>query len=192
MGTLRLAVKACSALNSRPVTIILIVAGFVISILAFPKLYSDGLSRKEAFAEVLFIFVPLLFGKLTSLTLLSFVDFTLGKSQESYRYRLNIEKARARVIRIMVEKKVRSYSLDSMALGSERLFLTAAAYILHAAGVKGEPPLVIVGENPFVLVRMRRQPVAADEEEGISAQLHYDDQKGQVLSKLISSTLGAP
>ncbi len=187
MGTLKFFVQACRALNSRPATIILYVAGFIASILLFPRLYVDGLSRKEALSEIVVIFVPLLFAKLLNLTMLSFVDFSLSGSRESYKYRTSVEKARARTLRILLEKKDRCYTLDSVSLGSERLFLNAAAAILKAAGAKGSPPAVIVGEEPFVLAR-----VTAEGADGVKAQFYSQDQRGQVLAKLISSSIGAP
>ena len=185
MGTLKTFTRACRALNSRPATIILYVAGFVASILLFPRLYVDGLSRKEALAEIVFIFIPLLFAKLLNLTILSFVDFSLSHSREVYRFRASMEKARARTLRILVEKKIACYTLDSVALGIERLLLNAAAGVIGAAGVKGTPPVVIAGEDPFVLVRITA------EGEGVKAQFYSQDTKGQVLAKIISSSIEA-
>lgn len=182
---LKLFVQACSKLNSRPATIILYVAGFVASILLFPRLYVDGFTRREALSEIVVIFVPLLFAKLLNLTMLSFVDFSLSRSRESYRYRTSVEKARARTLRILLEKKNKCYALDSVALGSERMFINAAASVLMAAGVKGSPPVVIVGEEPFVLARITA------ENEGVKAQFYSQDKKGEVLAKIISSSIEA-
>ena len=189
MGTLKVFTQACRTLNSRPATIILFVAGFAASILLFPRLYVDGLSRREALSEIVVIFVPLLFAKLLNLTILSFVDFSVSRSIEAYRYRTSLEKARARALRILFEKKIPCYALDSAALGSERIFLNAAAGVLRACGVKGNPPIIIAGEEPFVLVRLTAQTAA--EGEGVKAHFYSQDQKGVVLAKIISSSIEA-
>ncbi|MFH1200040.1 MAG: hypothetical protein V1708_03160 [Candidatus Micrarchaeota archaeon] len=190
MGLLNITAKASRAINSRPATIVLVVLGIVACILLFPRLYADGgISRKEALGEAVVVFVPLLFAKLLNLLLLSFSDFALSRSPEKRITQASTAKAKARIFRILAERKNKYCFLDSVTLGSERHLLSAARKIAKAFGANNEPPSIIMCEDPFVLIRVSASWRPGTHEECTMLHMHSSDARGHVLSKLISSSL---
>ncbi|MBU1197549.1 hypothetical protein KJ765_03470 [Candidatus Micrarchaeota archaeon] len=190
MGGLESAYDAIEIMSARALSILLIIAGIVLAILLFPELYHEGLGKKDIVIEILVIFLPYLTLKVLTLLLAAWIEISASTHHDYQRqYGMGVEKAKARLFRILYEKKARYYFLSNTALGIERALLIPIQEILANTSKWNGMPIVIITKRPFMVIHIRHR--WEKERDLVEIQIAAEDPPARILAKVITSSLEA-
>ncbi|HLC48075.1 MAG TPA: hypothetical protein VJI13_03285 [Candidatus Norongarragalinales archaeon] len=172
--------------NQRAFTIVLFIAGFLAASVLVPSLLEEGVTKREALGAFLMIFLPYLVLKGVILVLLLVLDIAINFSaRRSYIYRLNFEKAKARVAKFYLDRNVTYTKVDNFEFGIERYLVSVMQRYL--AGSKFNYPANFISSNPFVVTRVY------DRKDGTTqVKVLYEEEKdAEIMGRLIIASLEA-
>ncbi len=188
--------KLFHVLNNSLTMALIIFIGSPISVYLFRDFaYSPEVAHQFTLTVIL-VLLPFLIYKALLYFLLALFDFILITATDYDRvYEVNMEKVRARVTKVLMERKVRYQALDTIALGLEKELLVKMRNFLHLK----YPLIYVATDRPFVVVKIfraiRSQKVASlmrqvENKERVGVRIFTEEQnEAKVLSKVIINSL---
>lgn len=178
--------KALTLLNQRAFTIILFLTGIVAALFLIPQILSEGVTKREALGFILLILLPYLILKGVILVTLLFLDICVNFSAKTtFTYKLNYEKAKARVAKVFADKGLSFVVVDNFEFGIERYFVSTLQKYL--AGSKFNYPANLICSRPFIVTRVY------DLKNGSSQVkvLYEEEKEAEILGRIIVASLQA-
>ncbi len=130
-----------------------ILIGSPISVYIFREMLSSPEVENQLLVTIIVVLLPFILYKGLLYALLAVFDFILISTTDYNKvYEVNIEKVRARVTKVLVERKVGYQSLETLALGVERDILRKLRSVLHLK----YPLIYVATERPFVVIKIFR------------------------------------
>ncbi|MFH0971544.1 MAG: hypothetical protein V1835_03165 [Candidatus Micrarchaeota archaeon] len=178
--------KSIKLLNQRVFTAILFLIGIAASVYIFPTLATEGVTKREAAGIILLVILPYLIAKGIILIMLLFLDITINFSAKStYIYKMNFERAKARVSRLYIDKGIPYVLMDNFEFGIEKYLVVVMQKYL--TGTKFNYPVNVISSTPFVVARIY------DMKNGtVQAKVLYEEEReAEVMGRLIIASLQA-
>ncbi|MFH1750266.1 MAG: hypothetical protein ABH863_01155 [Candidatus Micrarchaeota archaeon] len=152
-GFLRLLAKTFRVVNSSYSMMLAILLGSPISVFIFRDYIVSPDVKYQFLLTIVVVLLPFLLYKALLYFMLALFDFILITSTDyDKEYDVNVEKVRARVTKVLVERKVKYQSLDAIALGLERETLNYLRSLLHLRF----PLIYVATDRPFVVIKIFR------------------------------------
>ena len=150
---LKLLARIFRVVNKSSSLFLVILIGSIISL----AIFWDIVNRPDVAHRItlvsIVVLLPFLMYKMFLYFLLTLFDFILIANTDYDKvYEVDMEKVRARVLKVMEERKVRYQSLEAIALGMERKFLTRMRGFLHLKF----PLIYVATDKPFVVIKIFR------------------------------------
>ncbi|MFH0971222.1 MAG: hypothetical protein ABIG96_00940 [Candidatus Micrarchaeota archaeon] len=150
---LKLLAKVFRVVNNSLSMAIAILLGSPVSVFLFRNELVSPNVEHQFLLTVFVVLLPFLLYKALLYFLLALFDFILIASTDYDKtYDVNIEKVRARVTKVMLERKVNYQSLETIALGVERYALQKLRNVLHLR----YPLIYVATDRPFVVIKISR------------------------------------
>lgn len=150
---LQLLAKVFRVVNSSYSMMLVILLGSPLSVYIFRDLMVSPDVKNQFLMTVIIVVLPFLLYKALLYLMLAAFDFILiGNTDYDKEYEVNMEKVRARVTKVLVERKVSYQSLETIALGLEKDLLHWLRSLLHLRF----PLIYVATERPFVVIKISR------------------------------------
>ncbi|MFH0971543.1 MAG: hypothetical protein V1835_03160 [Candidatus Micrarchaeota archaeon] len=193
---LKLLAKVFRVVNNSLSMSLTIAIGSPFSVYLFRDSLSSPTVEHQFAVTVIVVLLPFLLYKALLYTLLATFDCILTLTTDYNKiYDVDMEKVRARVTKVMVERKVSYQSLETIALGLERELLKWVRKIFHLR----YPLIYVATERPFVVVKIFRaigSPKVAnlmkqvENKERVGVRIFTEEENdAKVLAKVIINSL---
>lgn len=193
---LKLLARTFSVINNSLSMGLVILLGSPLSVFIFKDLLLSPGVQNQFLLTVFIVLLPFLLYKAVLYALLAMFDFILISTTDYDRvFEVNMEKVRARVTKVLVERKVRYQSLETIALGLEKEFLRYVRSHLHLK----YPLIYVATDRPFVVVkifkalrstRMSNLMRQVEGKEAVGVRIFSEEEnQAKVLSKVIINSL---
>ncbi|MEK6953882.1 MAG: hypothetical protein AABX01_02670 [Candidatus Micrarchaeota archaeon] len=150
---LRVLSKVFRVVNSSYSMMLVILLGSPISVYIFRDYLVSPDVKNQLLLIMVVVLLPFLLYKALLYFLLALFDFILISSTDyDKEFDVDIEKVRARITKVLVERKVKYQSLDAIALGLEKDVLTWVRRVLHLRF----PLIYVATDRPFAVIRVFR------------------------------------
>ncbi|MFH1257449.1 MAG: hypothetical protein V1658_00770 [Candidatus Micrarchaeota archaeon] len=188
--------KVFRVVNNSTSMSLAILIGSPISVYLFADLLNSPSVEHHFLLTVIIVLLPFLLYKMLLYFLLACFDFILIATTDFNKsYDVDMEKVRARVTKVMMERKVAYQSLETIALGLEKDLLQKMRQILHMK----YPLIYVATDKPFVVVKIFRA-ISSPNVQRLMKQLENKERVGvrifaeetneaKVLSKVIINSL---
>ncbi len=177
---------ALNLLNQRAFTIMLFLVGIAGGVVLYPSLIEEGVTKREAVGLILMVFLPYLIFKGVILLLILALDVSTNFSaKKADTYKMNYEKAKARVAKIFIDKNVAFTKVDNFEFGIERYLVIVLQKYL--TGTKFNYPANFISVNPFIVARLY------DLKDGRTQVkvLYEEEREAETLGRLIVASMQA-
>ncbi|HLC48076.1 MAG TPA: hypothetical protein VJI13_03290 [Candidatus Norongarragalinales archaeon] len=195
-GILQMLAKVFRVVNSSFSMMLVILLGSPLSVYIFRDVLTSTDVSNQFLMTVIVVLLPFLLYKALLYLLLTLFDFILiSNTDYDKEYDVDIEKVRARVTKVLVERKVNYQSLDTIALGLEKSALIWIRGVLHLRF----PLIYVATERPFVVIKIFRAIGSSkvvnlikqvEDKERVSIRIFTEERNdAKVLAKIIINSL---
>ncbi|MFH1257450.1 MAG: hypothetical protein V1658_00775 [Candidatus Micrarchaeota archaeon] len=178
--------RALGLLNQRAFTIILLFTGILAAMLLIPDLLTEGITKREAIGVILLVMLPYLILKGVVLITLLVLDIAVNFSAKTtFAYKLNYEKAKARIAKVLADRGLSFVVVDNFEFGIERYFV----YMLqkYLAGSKFNYPANFICSKPFIVARIYDLKNSTSQVK----VLYEEEREAEILGRIIVASLQA-
>lgn len=150
---MKLLARLFRVVNNSYSLMLTILIGSPITVYVFREYVNAPQVEHQFLLTVTLVLLPFLLYKALLYFLLALFDAILIAMTDYDRvYEVNVEKVKARVTKVMVERKVKYQSLETIALGLERNFLQWVRATFHWR----YPLIYVATDRPFVVIKIFR------------------------------------
>ncbi|MFH1442577.1 MAG: hypothetical protein ABIG96_00935 [Candidatus Micrarchaeota archaeon] len=177
---------ALGFLNQRAFTLLVFLAGIGVAAYWFPNALTEGVTKNEIVSIILLISLPYLILKAVVLLDLLILDISINFSAKNrFIYKVNYEKAKARIAKLFIDKNIPFSKVDNFEFGIERYFVSVLQK--YTTGTKFNYPANFISNRPFIVARIY------DLKDGRTQVkvLFEEEKEAEVIARLIIASLQA-